>query len=715
MHQNDSDKSLNEKEHHEKHDAIQVSTNEVDTGAVIASGDEVLDPVEAARVLKKIDMHVLPLMCRTIFYLSYLVFEFPQNLALQRFPIGKWMSINIFVWAVALCCHAACRNFAELMVVRIFLGMCEGSVTAGFMIVTAMFYTRAEQTKRVGYWFLMNGIAAVISGFISFGTLHIKTTRFEPWQWLMIITGTITFITSAAFWFLFPDSPTNAWFLTPRERSIAVQRIKVNQTGIENKHFKPEQMIEAITDPKTWLFALFAVFIDIPNSLLNQRQIIVSSFGFTYLQTTLLGCVDGTIEIITIWTGVTLIARIPNSRGYVAAAYMIPNVLGTLLVNFLPWSDKVGLLCSIWLTGLGTTAFVVALAWVSSTTAGHTKRITVNAIMLCAYCLGNAAGPFMWKAKYKPRNHVPWIIIGVCFTLCIVLMLTIRWYLARENKRRDNEPVRDDNYDNVYVEQMVDGVMQKIKVDKENLNQWSNQPLSTFTLMSKVILVTGSNTGIGYELVRLLAQKGHTVYLASRNEASGQKAQAQLNAEGLNVKLVQLDVTDINSVVAAKEVIEKVEHRLDVLVNNAGTGLLEKDQNAITVSLDVIREAFEPNFYGMIQTTKTFLPLLRASPQAVILNVSTDMASNNLQSKSSYLHVVAYNTSKAAANSYTIALAHELRGEGIKVNAVTPGFTSSKLNGFREGGKTVQAGAEVLLPWALLDKDGPTGKFSIDF
>ncbi|GLB38573.1 putative short-chain dehydrogenases reductases (SDR) family protein [Lyophyllum shimeji] len=233
--------------------------------------------------------------------------------------------------------------------------------------------------------------------------------------------------------------------------------------------------------------------------------------------------------------------------------------------------------------------------------------------------------------------------------------------------------------------------------------------------MSKVILVTGSNAGIGFELTRLLAQKGHTVYLASRNEAAGQKAQAELKADDLDVKLVQLDVTDSKSVAAAKEVIEKAEGRLDVLVNNAGVGLLDKDQNALTVSLDVVREAFEPNFFGLIQTTQAFLPLLRASPQAVILNVSTDMASNGHQAKSDYLHVVAYNTSKAAANSYTIALAHELRKEGIKVNAVTPGFTSSKLNGFREGGKSLQSGAETLLPWTLLDKDGPTGLFIDEF
>lgn len=117
----------------------------------------------------------------------------------------------------------------------------------------------------------------------------------------------------------------------------------------------------------------------------------------------------------------------------------------------------------------------------------------------------------------------------------------------------------------------------------------------------------------------------------------------------------------------------------------------------------------ETNFFGLIQTTIAFLPLLRKSTNAVILNVSIDMASNTIQSRpDASLHVAAYNTSKAAANSYTIALAQELKGEGIKVNAVTPGFTTSKLNNYLPGGKSTKGGAEVLLPWALLEKDGPT-------
>ncbi|KAF9447764.1 MFS general substrate transporter [Macrolepiota fuliginosa MF-IS2] len=483
-----------------------VSTRVVDTAAELAAGTvEELDPEEALRIRRKIDRHIIPLMCflywiqftdkttlgsaailgiresthlttnqynwlGTIFYLSYLAFEFPQNLCLQRFPVAKWMSFNISVWAVALCAHAACKNFAGLFVVRLILGACEGSITAGFLIVTSMFYTRNEQTVRVGWWFLMNGTAQIITGFISFGSLHIHTKAFEPWQWLMIITGTLTLLTALAFWFLFPDSPTTAWFLTKEERAKAVRRIKENQTGVENKSFKKEQMIEALTDPKTWLFALLSALDNVPNSLTNQRQIIVSSFGFTPLQTTLLGCVDGVVEIVTIWVGITIAARIPNSRAYVGALFMVPNLLGVFLINFLPWSDKVGLLFAQWVTGVGTTGFVLSLSWLTSVTAGHTKRITVNSIMLSAYCIGNSAGPFMWQAKYKPRNHIPWIIIGICYLSCMALLLILRYIMNEENKRREVES-RDTTYDEVYIERVnSDGNADRIRVDKEFLD-----------------------------------------------------------------------------------------------------------------------------------------------------------------------------------------------------------------------------------------------------
>ena len=144
-------------------------------------------------------------------------------------------------------------------------------------------------------------------------------------------------------------------------------------------------------------------------------------------------------------------------------------------------------------------------------------------------------------------------------------------------------------------------------------------------------------------------------------------------------------------------------------VQNQNLVNLVQKQNATSLSLAPVRETMETNFFGLIQTTVAFLPLLRKPTHAVVLNVSTALGSNTLQARpSASLHAVGYNTSKAAANSYTIALAQELKGEGIKVNAVTPGFTATKINHYHGAAKPVRAGAESLLPWALLEKDGPT-------
>ncbi|KAF7363716.1 hypothetical protein MSAN_01029400 [Mycena sanguinolenta] len=521
-----SEHSKSEKRPHPGSVAVNVA--DVDVAAQLADSNVTLDPETAAKLRRKIDWYLMPLMCHlfctegpilrhvrmtfadkttlgqaavlgleqgahltqnqfnwlgSIFYFSYLLFEYPQNLALQRFPVGKWMAINIFVWAVALMAHAACKSFGALFAVRFILGLCEGAITPGFMIVTSMFYTREEQNKRVGYWFLMNGFAVIFPRFCRLWRAshscrlyylarpllklnNLQTHNFMPWQWLMIITGLITLVTSVLFWFFFPDSPTTARFLTIEERILAVERIKVNQAGIENKHWKRPQFISAIKDPKIWLLAAFAAFSNIINSLIVQRQLIVKLFGFTPIQTTLLGCVDGVVEILTIWAGVTIAGYKPIGRAYAGVIMFIPAILGSILVNTLPSSNKVGLLFSYWLTIFAITPFAISLGWLSSLTAGHTRRTTANAIMLVAYGLGNAVGPFMWKARYQPRNHVPWAIITACSVVSALLLLIIRYVYAAENKRRDISTEKD-NYDDYYIQEVqADGTLMEKKVDR---------------------------------------------------------------------------------------------------------------------------------------------------------------------------------------------------------------------------------------------------------
>lgn len=146
-----------------------------------------------------------------------------------------------------------------------------------------------------------------------------------------------------------------------------------------------------------------------------------------------------------------------------------------------------------------------------------------------------------------------------------------------------------------------------------------------------------------------------------------------------------------------------------------GVANTELNQYPATLLLSTVRGVMEVNFFGAVQTTVTLLPLMRKSTNGgAIVNVTSMMGSNSFQAnptrtfRSSPLYAFsAYSMSKAALNSYTIALSHELKAEGIKVNTVSPGHTATKMSTYN--GKTTRAGAEVLLPWVLLEKDGPTG------
>ena len=110
------------------------------------------------------------------------------------------------------------------------------------------------------------------------------------------------------------------------------------------------RMIEALTDPKTWLFVLLTILSSIPGSLNNQLQIIVASFGFNLIQTTLLSCVNGVVVVVVLLTCVSIVSRTPNSIAWVGMAFYVLATLGVFLVNFLPWRNKVGLLFAVWVT-----------------------------------------------------------------------------------------------------------------------------------------------------------------------------------------------------------------------------------------------------------------------------------------------------------------------------------------------------------------------------
>jgi len=230
----------------------------------------------------------------------------------------------------------------------------------------------------------------------------------------------------------------------------------------------------------------------------------------------------------------------------------------------------------------------------------------------------------------------------------------------------------------------------------------------------KKVLITGANKSIGFETARQLLQNGYYVYLGSRSLESGATAAEKLKAEGLNnVEAVQLDVTDSESVTAARAEIGRKTEVLDVLINNAGING-GWPQTAIDASIDQFKKVFDTNLYGVVRVTQAFIDLLQKSSQPRIVNVSSSGCSLTLHSDPTwkyYTHKAAvYPASKAALNMYTIDLAYELRDTPFKVNAVCPGFVATDFNDHRGTG-TVQEGGTRIAKYAMIGDDGPTGKF----
>jgi NAD(P)-dependent dehydrogenase (short-subunit alcohol dehydrogenase family) len=233
----------------------------------------------------------------------------------------------------------------------------------------------------------------------------------------------------------------------------------------------------------------------------------------------------------------------------------------------------------------------------------------------------------------------------------------------------------------------------------------------------RVALVTGGNKGIGFETVRLLAGAGLTVLLGARDAGRGARAAAELAGAG-EVRYVALDVADEESVRAAAGVVGSEYGRLDVLVNNAGTaGRVRWGGGPVVPSgtpLAALRETFETNVFGVVAVTNAVLPLLRRAPAGRIVNVSSGLGSLTLLADPpkewpvEIVRTVPYNASKAALNAVTIMYAAELRGTGVTVNSVSPGYCATDLND-NTGFLPASAGAAIVVRAAL--EDDRTGAF----
>jgi NAD(P)-dependent dehydrogenase (short-subunit alcohol dehydrogenase family) len=222
----------------------------------------------------------------------------------------------------------------------------------------------------------------------------------------------------------------------------------------------------------------------------------------------------------------------------------------------------------------------------------------------------------------------------------------------------------------------------------------------------KVIVVTGANKGIGFEIARQLAKMGHEVILTARDANKGKLANEKLASQGWKARFIQTDVTKQADIQNLRDCIEEHFGHLDVLINNAA--ILEGTENSVVVSKETVQRHLETNFFGSLMLSQQLIPLLRKSEEGRIINFSSSMA----RLSSPGPGTAAYRFSKVAVNGLTAMMAADLANTNIKINSMDPGWVQTDMGG-AGANRSVAEGADTAV-WLATVNNIPTGKFFRD-
>lgn len=459
-----------------------------------------LDPKEIRRIERKVDMLIVPALAvcyafyyvdkttlsyaaifklredlhlsgeeyswlSSLFYFGWLAWAVPTNMLMHKFPLNKYLAFNIFLWGVLLMAQAASRNFVDLAILRTLSGAFEATADPAFVLITATWYTRAQQPRRIGYWYSANGLGIAVGGLLGYGIGHIPG-KLSPWQYEFLIVGALCTAWSIALWFFVPDSPSHTHWFTRRERLMIISRKRDDFHGIADKReWKWQQVLESLIDPKTYLFFLFGFTANVPNGgTSNFGTLIVKGFGFDQFQTTLMQIPYGVIIVLFIMFAIFVNPLMPpNSRTWMMIITTIPTVIGFALIAFLDSNNKAGRLIGYWMTGASNATFVVGLSLVSGNVGGQTKKAMASAAVFLGVAAGNIVGPFLFLAREAPGYRTGIIACLASRSLEIVIIYALRVIFVASNAKRDKaeKEGRVPAYD-------------KAELDQLDLTDWKN-------------------------------------------------------------------------------------------------------------------------------------------------------------------------------------------------------------------------------------------------
>jgi MFS family permease len=300
-----------------------------------------------------------------------------------------------------------------------------------------MFYRKNEQGIRIAYFYTMLGFTQVFGGFVAYGISFYNGGVMAPYKIVYYLLGGLAILVGIIVLAWLPDSPVNTWMLTKEERIASLERIRDDQGGTENRKFKKEQVIEALLDVRTWLIVLATMLTDIPSGgLTNFSNIIIRNFGYTSRQTLILATPAGIVNVIS----VVICGYYSDKKGerMLPVIYAtLPTLLGVaLMIGFNNSGQKGVLLFGSYLTGSFGSTLSIIYAYNASNTSGYTKKLTINALTMIFFCVGNIIGTEIFQPKDAPAYIPGKTAIMVLLSVQIGVAYLLRYINVKLNIKR---------------------------------------------------------------------------------------------------------------------------------------------------------------------------------------------------------------------------------------------------------------------------------------
>ncbi|KAJ5800549.1 uncharacterized protein N7518_002617 [Penicillium psychrosexuale] len=443
-----------------------------------AGHSTILTPENNAKVLRKIDLRVLPILLGIYFlqqldkstisyasvfgivekahlhgqqyswlggsiYLAQLVFQPLVAYVLVKVPLGKFLAVSCLLWGIALTCMTAATTFGELLACRIFLGIFEAGIAPAFIAVTQMWYRRREQPVRLSSWYAMNGIVNMFGSLIAFGLGHINSSIFAPYQIIFLFFGLVTVGFSAVVLVFMPDSPVSAKFLGEEDKLLSIERQRMNQQGVESQEWKWDHAKEAILDPKSWFWFALMFSISVPSGgITTFGPLIIKSFGLSQYDTMLFNIPFGAVQLVATMGGAWL-ATIWKMKSPVLALLCLPPIAGCVMLLQITHDNahKGPLLAGYYIISVYPAITPLIYSWSAGNTAGETKKKVTTAILYVGQCAGNVLGPNLYTTNEAPLYRRGLLSNLAMFCVLIGLTGANTTYLYFLNKQHEKRRV----------------------------------------------------------------------------------------------------------------------------------------------------------------------------------------------------------------------------------------------------------------------------------